>query len=99
MVLGNERLGKTQKSLIKYCTGKFLFARVMSTAHVRVAFQDSSRNEFKFETNIEDVMFLLVEKNLLSFVYYELFEIIVTSWCDQSDKIKDLLRLQTIDGS
>ena len=85
-------LGKTQKYLMKNCTCKFLVARVMSTKHVRAAFKDPSLNELKSATDIDDVICVLVEKYLLSFLHYELIEIIVTSCCDQSDEIKDLLK-------
>ena len=85
-------LGKTQKYLMENCTCKFLVARVMSTKHVRAAFKDPSLNELKSATDIDDVICVLVEKYLLSFLHYELIEIIVTSCCDKSDEIKDMLK-------
>ena len=86
-------LGKIQNYLMENCTCKFLVARVMSTKHVRAAFKDPSLNELKSATDIDDVICVLVEKYLLSFLHYELIEIIVTSCCDKSDEIKDLLKI------
>ena len=60
--------------------------------YVRAAFKDPSLNDIKSATSIDDVICILVEKYLLSFLHYELFEIIVTSCCDQSDEIKDRLK-------
>ena len=85
-------LGKTQKYLKMNCTCKFLVATVMSTKHVRAAFKDTSLNELKSATSTDDIICVLVEKYLLSFLHYELIERIVTSCCDQSDEIKDLLK-------
>ena len=85
-------LGETQKYLINNCTCKFLVARVMSMKHVRAAFKDPPLNELKTAASIDDVICVLVEKYLLSFLHYELIEIIVTSCCNQSEEIKDLLK-------
>ena len=86
-------LGKIQNYLMKNCTCKFLVSKVMSTKHVRAAFKGSSQNELKLATDIDDVICVLVEKYLLSFLHYELIEIIVTSCCDKSDEIKDQLKI------
>ena len=85
-------LAETQSYLMKNCTCKSLVANVMSTKHVRTAFKDSSLNELKSATSPDDVICVLVEKDLLSFLHYELIERIVTSCCNQSDEIKDLLK-------
>ena len=85
-------LAKTQSYLLKNCACKSLVANVMSTKHVRAAFKDSSLNEIKLATSTDDVICVLVEKDLLSFLHYELIERIVTCCCDQSDEIKDLLK-------
>ena len=85
-------LAKTQSYLLKNCTCKSLVAIVMSTKHVRTAFKDSSLSEIKLATSTDDVICVLVEKDLLSFLHYELIERIVTSCCDHSDEIKDLLK-------
>ena len=83
---------KTQSYLRKNCTCKSLVASVMSTKYVRTAFKDSSLNELKYARSTDDVICVLVEKYLLSFLHYELIDRIVTSCCNQSDEIKDLLR-------
>ena len=85
-------LAKTQSYLLKNCTCKSLVASILSTKHIRTTFKDSSLNELKSATTTDDVICVLVEKNLLSFLHYELIEGIVTSCCNQSDEIKDLLK-------
>ena len=85
-------LANTQSYLRKNCACKSLVANVMSTKHVRAAFKDSSLNEIKLATSTDDVICVLVEKDLLSFLHYELIERIVTCCCNQSDEIKDLLK-------
>ena len=85
-------LEKAQKYLMNNCTCKSLVARVMTTTHVRAAFKDPSLNELKSATSTDDVICILVEKYLLSFLHYKLIEIIVTSSCNQSEEIKDLLK-------
>ena len=65
----------------------------MSTKYVRAVFKDSSLNQLKSATSTDDVICELVEKHLLSFLHYELIERIVISCCNQSDEIKDLLKL------
>ena len=85
-------LAKTQSYLLKNCTSKSLVASVMSIKHVRDAFKDSSLNELKLATSTDDVICVLEKKHLLSFLHYKLIERIVTSCCDKSDEIKDLLK-------
>ena len=85
-------LARTQSYLLNNCTCKSLVANIMSTKHVRTAFKDSSLNELKFATSTDDVICVLVEKDLLSFLHYKLIDRIVTSCCNQSDEIKDLLK-------
>ena len=86
-------LENIQRYLIKNCTCKFLIATVTSTIHVRAAFKDPSLNKLKSASSANDVICILEEKDMLSFLHYELIEIIVTSCCDQSDEIKDLFKI------
>ena len=57
------------------------------------AFKDLSLNHLKKVTSTDYVICVLVEKHLLSFLHYELIERIVISCCNQSDEIKDLLKI------
>ena len=86
-------LRKIQQYLRKNCTCRYLVAVVMSTMHVRAAFKDLSLNELKSETSTDGIICLLVQKYVLSFLHYELIDRIVTSCCDQSGEIKDMLEI------
>ena len=65
---------------------------LMCMSNVNVAFQENSPlNTLKSAKTIADIIFILLQKKLLSFLHYSLIKTIVKSFCEKSTEIKDKL--------
>ena len=88
----SQLLAKTQSFLLKNCTCKKLVVCVMSMKHVKDAFKESPLNALKSAKSTDDIIYILVERDLLSFLHCYLIENIITSCCNKSRRLKRLLK-------
>ena len=86
-------LEETQSDLTKSkCTCDKLLACIMCMDRIKDVLEGPLLNELKSAKTVDGVFVVLVERNLVSFLHYELIERIITSCCKKSVELSDELK-------
>ena len=85
-------LTKTQTYTQRNCTHQNLMVCIMSMKYVRNAFKRSPLNELETAESADDIIYILVKRDLLSFLHFDFIKKIIKSCCKKSAKLNDLLQ-------
>ena len=89
-------LGETQSELTKNnCTCEKLLTSIICMGCIKDELKDPLLNELKTPKTVDGLFVVLLENNLVSFLHYELIEIIITSQCKKSIELNQELKLYT----